>query len=58
MKSMGPDHRRAVANYLVVRNRITKASEVRAHAFKIFRIGLDMCAECSKPRGEHPKVRR
>jgi hypothetical protein len=25
------------------------------HRFVVFRIGLDVCAKCKKPRKEHPK---
>lgn len=26
-----------------------------AHYFTVYRIGLDMCARCGKPRAEHPR---
>lgn len=25
----------------------------KSHAFTVFRIGLDMCAKCRRPRAEH-----
>lgn len=32
--------------------------EGASHYFKIFRMGMDICAQCQKPRSEHPRAPR
>lgn len=29
--------------------------DIKDHRFVVFRLGLDVCAKCQKPRAEHPR---
>lgn len=49
--------RQALLRAQTVKNSLY-ANIIKDHHFKIFRLGMDICARCQKPRSEHPRAPR
>lgn len=55
---IGGDARYATYEIQLRRNRTMAIELGKDHYFAVFRMGMDECAKCGKPRSEHPRAPR